>query len=102
MKALARELDVPVWPSRSSTARSRARGRRKPRLSDLRESGAIEQDADLVIFIYEPRDENSKGIVAVDIAKHRNGPTGLARLGFVRDYTKFRTLKADEASRYDF
>jgi replicative DNA helicase len=54
------------------------------------------------MFIYEPQDENSKGIVAVDIAKHRNGPTGLARLGFVRDYTKFRTLKADEKSRYDF
>ena len=54
------------------------------------------------MFIYEPKDENKKGVVALDVAKHRNGPTGYCRLGFVRDYTKFRTLKADEESRYDF
>jgi len=102
LKQLARELDVPVLAVSQLNRDVETRAEKKPMLSDLRESGAIEQDADLVIFIYEPRDENSKGVVAVDIAKHRNGPTGVARLGFVRDYTKFRTLKADEASRYDF
>jgi replicative DNA helicase len=102
LKQLARELNVPVLAVSQLNRDVETRAEKKPQLSDLRESGAIEQDADLVIFIYEPRDENSKGVVAVDIAKHRNGPTGVARLGFVRDYTKFRTLKADEASRYDF
>ncbi len=102
LKQLARELNVPVLAVSQLNRDVETRAEKKPQLSDLRESGAIEQDADLVVFIYEPRDENSKGVVAVDIAKHRNGPTGIARLGFVRDYTKFRTLKADEASRYDF
>jgi len=102
LKQLARELDVPVLAVSQLNREVESRAEKKPLLSDLRESGAIEQDADLVIFIYEPRDENAKGVVVVDIAKHRNGPTNIARLGFVRDYTKFRTLKAEEASRYDF
>ena len=102
LKQLARELNVPVLAVSQLNRDVETRAEKKPQLSDLRESGAIEQDADLVIFIYEPRDENAKGVVVVDIAKHRNGPTNVARLGFVRDYTKFRTLKADEASRYDF
>jgi replicative DNA helicase len=101
LKQLARELDVPVLAVSQLNRDVETRAEKKPQLSDLRESGAIEQDADLVIFIYEPRDDNSKGVVTVDIAKHRNGPTNVVRLGFVRDYTKFRTLKADEASRYD-
>jgi replicative DNA helicase len=102
LKQLARELNVPVLAVSQLNREVESRAEKKPLLSDLRESGAIEQDADLVIFIYEPRDENAKGVVVVDIAKHRNGPTNIARLGFVRDYTKFRTLKAEEASRYDF
>ena len=74
-----------------------ARADREPQLADLRESGAIEQDADMVMFIYEdPSDPASKGVVKVKIAKHRNGPTGLVRLGFVRDYTQFRTLRQTE------
>jgi replicative DNA helicase len=102
LKQLARELNVPVLAVSQLNREVETRAEKRPQLSDLRESGAIEQDADLVIFIYEPKDENKKGVVAVDIAKHRNGPTGHCRLGFVRDYTKFRTLKADEESRYDF
>ncbi len=102
LKQLARELDVPVLAVSQLNREVETRAEKKPQLSDLRESGAIEQDADLVIFIYEPRDENAKGVVVVDIAKHRNGPTNIARLGFVRDYTKFRTLKADEKARHDF
>ena len=102
LKQLARELSVPVLAVSQLNREVETRGDRRPQLSDLRESGAIEQDADLVIFIYEPKEEGKKGIVAVDIAKHRNGPTGSARLGFVPQYTKFRSLKADEVSRYDF
>jgi len=74
-----------------------ARADREPQLADLRESGAIEQDADMVMFIYEdPSDASSKGIVTLKIAKNRNGPTDTIRLGFVKDYTKFRTLTRDD------
>ncbi len=97
LKQLARELEVPVIAISQLNRAPEARADREPQLSDLRESGAIEQDADLVMFIYEdPSDPQSKGIVKLKIAKHRNGPTGLVRLGFVRDYTKFRTLNQAE------
>jgi replicative DNA helicase len=102
LKQLARELNVPVLAVSQLNRDVETRAEKKPQLSDLRESGAIEQDADLVMFIYEPKDENKKGIVALDIAKHRNGPTASIRLGFVPNYTKFRTLKADDEGRYDF
>jgi replicative DNA helicase len=101
LKQLARELSVPVIAVSQLNREVESRGDRRPQLSDLRESGAIEQDADLVMFLYAPKDEDGKGIVALDIAKHRNGPTGGVRLGFVPNYTKFRTLKAEEAARYD-
>jgi replicative DNA helicase len=101
LKQLARELNVPVLAVSQLNRDVETRAEKKPQLSDLRESGAIEQDADLVMFIYEPKDENKKGIVALDIAKHRNGPTASLRLGFVPNYTKFRTLKADDEGRYD-
>ena len=95
MKQLARELDVPVIAVSQLNRAPEARADREPQLADLRESGAIEQDADMVIFIYEdPSDPSAKGVIKLKIAKHRNGPTGTVRLGFVRDYTKFRTLAA--------
>ena len=101
MKQLARELDVPVIAVSQLNRSPEARADREPQLADLRESGAIEQDADMVMFIYEdPSDPASKGVVKLKIAKHRNGPTGLVRLGFVRDYTKFRTLS--QAEDYDY
>jgi len=102
MKQLARELAVPVIAVSQLNRAPEARADREPQLADLRESGAIEQDADMVIFIYEdPSDPASKGVVKVKIAKHRNGPTGLVRLGFVRDYTQFRTLRQTEDYGYD-
>ncbi len=93
LKQLARELSVPVIAVSQLNRAPEVRGDKRPQLSDLRESGAIEQDADLVFFIHsDPKDETKKGTVELILAKHRNGPTDTVRLGFVRDYTKFRSL----------
>ena len=80
LKQLARELDVPVIAVSQLNRSPEARADREPQLADLRESGAIEQDADMVMFIYEdPSDPSSKGVVKLKIAKNRNGPTGHRR-----------------------
>jgi replicative DNA helicase len=101
LKGLAKELHIPIIAVSQLNRSVEKREDKTPQLSDLRESGAIEQDADMVMFIYEdPSDPASKGVVKLKIAKHRNGPTGLVRLGFVRDYTKFRTLS--QAEDYDY
>lgn len=98
LKALARELEVPVLAlSQLSRASEQRGGERKPILSDLRDSGAIEQDADLVIFIHRPEyydreDESKRGIAEIMVAKHRNGPTGDVELHFNREYTRFDNL----------
>jgi replicative DNA helicase len=95
LKALARELEVPVIAvSQLSRASEQRGGERKPILSDLRDSGAIEQDADLVIFIHRPEyydreDESKRGLAEVMLAKNRNGPTGDVQLKFTREYTRF-------------
>ena len=95
LKQLARELDVPVMAVSQLNRAPEARADREPQLADLRESGAIEQDADMVMFIYEdPTDPSAKGVIKLKIAKNRNGPTDTIRLGFVKEYTKFRTLPA--------
>src|ERR1041385_1290682 len=97
LKALAKELNVPVIAlSQLSRAPEQRQGDHKPQLSDLRESGSIEQDADLVMFIYreevyKPSEEN-KGLAELIIAKQRNGPTGIVKLAFLREYTRFETL----------
>ncbi len=102
MKQLARELEVPIIAVSQLNRSPEARADREPQLADLRESGAIEQDADMVMFIYEdPSDPSSKGVVKLKIAKNRNGPTDTIRLGFVRDYTKFRTLTRDDYADFD-
>lgn len=99
LKELAKELKIPVVGI-SQLSRAPERGRREPlpQLSDLRESGAIEQDADVVIFIYRPEfyhpdDENLRGIAKINIAKQRNGPTGMVNLAFIREYARFADME---------
>jgi replicative DNA helicase len=97
LKALAKELAVPVIAlSQLSRAPEQRQGDHRPQLSDLRESGSIEQDADLVMFIfreevYKPSEENA-GLAELIIAKQRNGPTGIVKLAFLREFTRFETL----------
>jgi replicative DNA helicase len=102
LKALARELNVPVIAlSQLSRASEQRGGDRRPQLSDLRDSGAIEQDADVVIFIHRPEyydreDESKRGTAEILLAKHRNGPTGDINLRFTREYTRFDNFTARE------
>jgi replicative DNA helicase len=96
LKALARELNMPVIAVSQLSRAPERRESFRPRLSDLRESGAIEQDADVVLMLfredyYNPTDEN-KGIAEMIIAKQRNGPTGSVKLAFLKEYTRFETL----------
>jgi replicative DNA helicase len=93
LKALAKELDVPVLVL-SQLNRSSEKENRAPRLADLRESGSIEQDADVVLMLARPKDADEKFQVAADsaeliVAKQRNGPVGELRLTFLRDITRF-------------
>ncbi len=93
LKALAKELDVPVIVL-SQLNRSSEKENRAPKLADLRESGSIEQDADVVLMLARPKDADEKFQVAADsaeliVAKQRNGPVGELRLTFLRDITRF-------------
>jgi replicative DNA helicase len=96
LKVLARDLDVPVLAIAQLSRAVEARHDKRPLLSDLRDSGAIEQDADVVMFLY--RDEyynpesDDKGIAEVIVGKHRNGPTGKVQLAWMEQYTKFASL----------
>ena len=96
MKALAKELDVPVLAlSQLSRAVETRGGERRPILSDLRESGAIEQDADVVMFIYRPEvygDEEKRGIAEIIIGKQRSGPTATVELAFLKEWVLFSNL----------
>jgi len=100
LKALARELDVPVIAVSQLSRAVEQRADKRPQLSDLRESGAIEQDADLVILLlreeyYNPTDEN-RGLAEVIIAKQRNGPVGSIPLAFISEFTRFENLARKE------
>jgi replicative DNA helicase len=98
LKGLAKELEVPILILSQLSRAPDARADHRPQLSDLRESGALEQDADVVMFIYRedrykgPEDEDT-GEAEIIIAKQRNGPVGTVKLAFISDYTRFENLE---------
>jgi replicative DNA helicase len=96
LKGLARELRIPVIAISQLSRAPEQRPDKRPILSDLRESGSIEQDSDLVMFLFRPeyyKSEERPGIAEVIVAKHRNGPTGMIELKFRRDHTRFYNLE---------
>jgi replicative DNA helicase len=96
LKILARELDVPVIALSQLSRNVEYRADKRPLLADLRESGSIEQDADVVMFIYRDEvyhpDSPQRGIAEIHISKHRSGPIGKVELTFLEHYTKFANL----------
>ncbi|HEB01480.1 MAG TPA: replicative DNA helicase, partial [Candidatus Portnoybacteria bacterium] len=97
LKSLARELDIPVLAVSQLSRAVEARPDQIPKLSDLRESGSIEQDADVVLFIYREdrvkKDTNKPNIAEIIVGKHRNGPTGKIELYFDENHVTFKSLE---------
>ncbi|MGH9159895.1 MAG: replicative DNA helicase [Vicinamibacteraceae bacterium] len=100
LKGLAKELDVPILALSQLSRAPETRSDRRPQLSDLRESGALEQDADLVVFIYreefyerENTPQEEQGIAEIIVGKQRNGPTGRVKLAFIKELTRFENLE---------
>jgi len=106
LKNLAKELEIPVIAVSQLSRRPEGRADYRPKLSDLRESGAIEQDADVVLLLfrkdYYSDDPEVKGICEVIIAKQRNGPVGTVELTFLHEYTRFEDIAWLEEEPSDF
>ena len=98
LKVLARELNVPVLAAAQLSRAVEQRADKEPQLSDLRESGSLEQDSDIVMFLYRPdeweNDESKRNLVRLKVSKHRNGPTGLINLIFLDKLAKFENAAA--------
>ena len=104
LKGLAKELDIPIVALAQLNRQSELRTDKRPLLADLRESGQIEQDADLVIFLYRDElvnaDSMDTGVAELIVAKHRNGPTGSVRVRFEPTWTRFDNLTHVEEEHY--
>ncbi|MBU4194303.1 MAG: replicative DNA helicase [Actinobacteria bacterium] len=101
LKVMAMELEIPVIAASQLRRSSQSVGKKEPNLEDLRESGAIEQNADLVVLIYrrevdEPRNLDCRGVAEINLAKHRNGEGGKFKLAWIGEHTQFANLSAEE------
>jgi replicative DNA helicase len=101
LKILAKELDIPILALSQLSRAPETRSDHRPQLSDLRESGALEQDADVVLFIYREemyapegeKNPEAEGVAEIIIGKQRNGPIGAVKLAFLKQYTRFENLQ---------
>jgi replicative DNA helicase len=97
LKGLAKELRIPVLALSQLSRAPEARTEKRPQLSDLRESGGLEQDADVVVFIYREEEykatDENRGVAEIIIGKQRNGPTGMLKLAFIKEFTRFENLE---------
>ena len=101
LKKLAVELQVPIIAVAQVSRQLEHRNDKRPTLADLKESGAIEQDSDVVIFLYRDEiynpDSPDKGIAEVIVSKHRQGPTGTKKLAYLDHYTKFASMASSDS-----